>query len=326
MQKFNPRLLAFPGGRWLGWAIGLAIIVPMAWQHYQRSQPYNGFSLDRLSIPEEQLETGGPGRDDIPALTDPRTISPQLADYLAPEAPVIGIAVNGESRAYPYAILNWHEIINDRLGGEAIVVSYCPLCGSGVAFEGALDGRRLLFGVSGLLYQENLLLYDRGTASLWSQMTGTAISGPMLGRQLRQLPIEHVTWSQWQASHPDTDVLSVGTGYRRDYQHDPYREYRIALAARGVGDSRLPANALVIGVQYKGVTKAYPFSVLAKTKPDGRFQDFLHDDWIEIAFDATTRSAAVQGSHGEPIPFILSYWFAWHAFNPDTLLHAADEI
>jgi len=137
----------------------------------------NGFVLDDALVPAKQILSGGPGRDGIPSLDYPAFIVARNADYLNEEDRILGIEVNGVARAYPIRILNYHEIVNDIVGGEAIVVTYCPLCGSGMAFNAEINNKSFEFGVSGLLYNSDVLLYDRQTGSLWSQILKTSVSG-----------------------------------------------------------------------------------------------------------------------------------------------------
>jgi len=149
-----------------------------------------GFSLSPTLIPADQILSGGPPKDGIPALTNPNTESAQHASlWLQEHDLVLGIVIQGKARAYPIRILNWHEIINDRIRGKSFVISYCPLCGSGMAFD--TDDR---FGVSGMLYQSDVLLYDKKTESLWSQLMMQAVAGSRTGEKLKLLPVKHSTW------------------------------------------------------------------------------------------------------------------------------------
>lgn len=319
-------LVSFPGARWVGWALALAIILPMAWERYQERRPFNGFDLSNASVPQEEIASGGPGRDGIPALTDPRIVSADKADFLVDEDRILGLVVGDNPRAYPLQILNWHEIVNDRLGGEYVVVSYCPLCGTGIAYRGEHDGQRLRLGVSGLLYRDNLLMYDRATHSLWSQITGEALSGPLQGKHLENLPLEHMTWGQWRKRYPRTDVLSIRTGHRRDYDQDPYAAYAAQAFAPGEHrDDRLPPKAWVIGVELGGKTRAYPFATLMEMGPKGIVHDSLGGQPLEISYHGEDRSATVRDVDGNVLPMMLAYWFAWLGFHPETSLYQGAE-
>ena len=144
----------------------------------------NGFDLTGASVPIDEIHHGGPPRDGIPSIDQPRFVSAVEADFLKPDDRVLGFHRPGIARAYPISILNWHEVVNDRVGGEPIAVTFCPLCGTGMVFSTRVDGRDLTLGVSGLLYNSDVLLYDRQTESLWSQIMSEAVSGPMKGSRL----------------------------------------------------------------------------------------------------------------------------------------------
>ena len=178
---------------------------------------------------------------------------------------MIGIEVDGERRAYPIRILNYHEIVNDRIGDTAFAVTYCPLCGTGVAFDAEVAGKAREFGVSGLLYNSDVLIYDRQSESLWSQIMSKAVSGPLKGARLRKIPIQHTRWEDWLEGG-DTLVLSLDTGYRRDYSRSPYGSYdddRNLYFPGNASSARYHPEERVIGFELDGRFKAYPFAELA---------------------------------------------------------------
>lgn len=279
----------------------------------------NGFDVSDSLIPTSDIHRGGPPRDGIPALTDPAFENAGAATWLAGEDRVLGVARNGVAKAYPLGIMNWHEVVNDRFGDEHIVVTYCPLCYSGMAFEAGIDGERHLFGVSGLLFNSDVLLYDRSSESLWSQIMGSAVSGPMRGRDLAAVPLANTTWDSWQASHPDSLVLSPRTGYRRDYGRDPYADYAqsrelmfpVAFRARG----HHPKER-IIGIGIGGEYKAYPFVELRRT--GGWFTDEVGGYSLTIMFDADSDTGRIEDADGEEVVSLTAYWFAWYAFHPET--------
>lgn len=279
----------------------------------------NGFAMDGALLPVAEIVSGGPLRDGIPAIDAPAFIAASAARGLADGDRVLGILRHGFARAYPVRILNWHEIVNDRFGDEHIVVSYCPLCGTGIAFlaDGALAPRT--FGVSGLLYNSDVLLYDRETESLWSQIMMQAISGPLKGTPLTPVPLSHTTWQDWRARHPGTVVLSTDTGFHRDYDRDPYLGYastRRLLFPVAARDRRYHEKERVLGVAIAGTFKAYPFSELAKT--DGDVTDTVATESLRIRFDRQHQSATAFDMHGKELPAVTAYWFAWYAFHPET--------
>lgn len=283
----------------------------------------NGFDLDDALIPLDKIRHGGPARDGIPSLDYPQTLNASQASYLRPGDRVLGVAVNGRHRAYPIRILNYHEIANDIVGGQAIVVTYCPLCGTGIAFGAERNGQIVEFGVSGLLYNSDVLLYDRETESLWSQIMKTAISGPRKGEKLETVVTSHTTWSDWSTRHPDTDVLTDDTGFRRDYRADPYPGYstsgRLYFPVE-VENKAYGRKELVMGLEIDGAFKAYPFSGLGKGPP--RFHDTHQGQAIEVVFDKKNQTARILDENGKEISTLMAFWFAWYAFHPGTEIYS----
>lgn len=281
----------------------------------------NGFDISNSSLPPEQILRGGPPRDGIPALSDPKLIAAGDADYLKPTDRIIGITLKGQSRAYPISILNWHEIVNDNIDGQQFAVTYCPLCGTAVAFDATIDGDSTEFGVSGLLYNSDVLLYDRDTESLWSQILSVAISGERIGTRLGLLPVSHTTWRDWREKHPDTLVLSEETGHSRDYQRDPYAGYEKSRYTYFAVNNEAPDNyhpkEIVVGLGIDGVYKAYPFIELDK-QGQSQFSDSVNGTRFDFDWDSTNRSITITDSSGQQVAGIQGFWFAWFAFHPDT--------
>ncbi|OGW84187.1 MAG: hypothetical protein A2Z83_03405 [Omnitrophica bacterium GWA2_52_8] len=277
-----------------------------------------GGDFSKHSIPLNEIYDGGPPKDGIPALFDPEFVSADEADFLRPADRILGLEAGGEAKAYPIKILNWHELVNDHVGGKSVLVSYCPLCGTGMAYDAVIDGKRFLFGVSGKLYNSNVLFYDRVTESLWSQLMMEAVTGPMTGEKLRLLPLEHTTWADWKRKHPQTKALSLKTGHSRDYFRDPYGDYeqnnRIFFPVAHE-DSRLSRKAWVVGVIINKQAKAYPLESLLP-----EVSDEIAGQKIRIEYDSKSRSAVVRNEQGEVMPSVQAYWFAWAAFYPETEL------
>ncbi len=178
----------------------------------------------------EEIAWGGVVKDGIPALVNATQISAASATYLTPDELVFGLTINGDTRAYPLRILDWHEMFNDVVGGVPVALAYCTLCGSGILYDMRVDGydAPFEFGSSGFLYRSNKLMYDQGTHSLWNQFTGRPVVGPLTGTgvELKTLPVAITDWQTWLAKHPDTTVLSLDTGYSRDYTPGaPYGSY-----------------------------------------------------------------------------------------------------
>jgi hypothetical protein len=175
----------------------------------------------------ENVTSGGPPKDGIPAIDEPRFVAADEMNYLLkPEDRVFVLSYQHEVRVYPQLVLVWHEIVNDTVAGEPLSVTYCPLTGSVVAFKGrAPDGTPLTFGTSGKLVNSNLLMYDRQTDSHWPQILGQAISGVLKGTTLEEIPFVWTTWERWKAQGVDAPVLSAETGHLRSYGQDPYGAY-----------------------------------------------------------------------------------------------------
>lgn len=279
----------------------------------------NGFRIDNALIPVNDIRKGGPPRDGIPSLDDPVFVSAEDATYLSGRDRVLGISINGFAHAYPIRILNYHEIVNDIVGGTAVAIIYCPLCGSGTAFEATINGRSYEFGVSGLLYNSDVLMYDRNTGSLWSQLMVQAVTGPMKGTRLQQLPLSHTSWQEWTERYPETRVLSNKTGYSRNYKVDPYPNYgRDGKLYFPVTHSskKYRRKEIVMGLEIDGQFKAYPFKELKKG--ESRFDDEFAGAKFSVEFDAKHRTARVVKADGSEISTITAFWFAWYAFHPET--------
>ena len=243
------------------------------------------------------------------------------ADYLEPADRVIGIELHGEARAYPVSILNWHEIVNDEIGGQRFAVTYCPLCGTAVAFDATIDGKPTDFGVSGLLYNSDVLLYDRATESLCSQILARSIAGERVGKNLLPIPTSHTTWRDWLGEHPATLVMSDDTGYHRDYGRDPYAGYEQSRYTYFAVNNEAPDNyhpkEVVLGLGVNGVYKAYPFIELDKHGRE-RFSDRVGGSEFNFEWDSDNRSVTVTDRDGKAVAGIQGFWFAWFAFHPET--------
>lgn len=287
----------------------------------------NGFDLTNSLIPADQILQGGPPRDGIPSIDKPKFVAARSANFLKPGDRVIGVTYNGESRAYPINILNWHEIVNDSIRGKAVSVTYCPLCGTGLVYEGSVNGRALTLGVSGLLYNSDVLLYDRETQTLWSQILSKAINGPLSGQKLTMISSSQTSWAKWLKQHPNTKVLSTDTGFNRDYTRSPYGNYDNNT------ETYFPVNAQsrqyhpkerVMGITINGKHKAYPFAELAKLGTT-RFQDQFQGKQLTLEIDVPNRDGKILDANGKPIDLVNGFWFAWYAFHPDTTVFKAGQ-
>jgi len=279
------------------------------------------FDLSRSRVDLRELMPGGPGKDGIPALTNPRFVTPDQARYLAEQELVVGISLSGQDKAYPIRILTLHEIVNDAVADIPVAVTWCPLTRSAVVFDRRLDGETLDFGVSGLLYNSNLVMYDRNHACLWPQLAKSAVTGKLSSKRLKILPSLVATWGEWRRMHPNTLILSPDTGFPIDYNYNPYLGYqaspKLMFPVKGF-DNRLPPKSLVIGIRIKNVAKAYPIQLInSVTYP---LEDAVAGISIRI-HPGFGNTAYITDAQGNLLPATVAYWFAWSAFNRDTLLH-----
>ncbi len=277
----------------------------------------NGFDLADADIPYSQDLLGGPPRDGIPALTDPPRDPFEVANrWIEDDDRVIGVAFGDEAVAYPIAILNWHELVNDVVGGRPILVTFCPLCRTGIVFDARLGGERRLFGVSGLLYHSDVVLYDRKSDSLFPQLMMRAVSGPLKGQRLPAVEFTVTSWRAWKARHPETDALSLSTGHAKDYFTDPYAGYH-------------RSGALMFPVRFKSAgrrAKEWAFLVGAPDKPvlvpeavaetweTGRRK--LPDGRV-LTYRAEERTLTANSAGGQSVTVVPGYWFAHRAFYPN---------
>lgn len=281
----------------------------------------NGFDTTQALIPENQIFSGGPDKDGIPAIDKPVFIKAREADFLKANDRILGIEIDGISKAYPIRILNWHEIVNDKITNTSYTVTYCPLCGTGMAFNSSIKGETLSFGVSGLLYNSDVLLYDRQSESLWSQILAKAVTGKHKGTELVMLPLHHTTWFDWKRHHPSTSVLSTDTGYWRNYNKDPYGDYknttRLIFPVFNKSPARLHPKENVLGLAIGNTYKAYPFIELNK-QGSKHLSDSVNNTQISVHWNQEQQSGYITDDKGKVIPIIQSYWFAWYAFHPET--------
>ena len=333
--------------------------------------------FSRHTVAFADIFSGGVGRDGIPPIDNPRFESIEEAEAVMNDLePVVTFKINGEARAYPLAILTWHEIINDVVGGEPVTITFCPLCNTAIVFDRRLDGTVHEFGVSGNLRISDLIMYDRETHTWWQQLTGEGIVGVQAGKRLTFLPAPIISWADFKEANPDSLVLSRDTGFSRPYGSNPYAGYdrvdRPPFLFEGEKDDRLLPKERVAAIEIGDVSAAFPFPVLETErvvnypvngtdvvvffKPgtvsaldraliidskdvgatgvfdadlDGRTLTFRLQDG-EFVDDQTGSVWNILGEavEGEmtgksltPIVHGNHFWFAWGAFNPDTLIY-----
>ena len=354
-----------PGKGWPGW---------MLWQQaHPEIEPFEGFDIFKADIMAaldpnfrqflregvahdirlEEITWGGVVKDGIPALTNPKHLEADEASYITPDELVFGVEINGDARAYPLRILDWHEMFNDVVGGQPVSLAYCTLCGAGILYKTDLEGQDepVIFGSSGFLYRSNKLMYDQATKSLWNQFTGKPVVGPLTGSgiELEILPVAITSWAAWLDQHPDTKLLSLETGYDRDYT--PGRPYGTYFSSPNlmfpalVDDERLKAKDLVYAVRVDGLAKAWPLTDFDNGKV---LNDRIGDLQVTLIGDAETRTVraylredvvvkatedptaviagnlpmkiteealvAEDGTSFERLPGHIAFWFAWQGF------------
>ena len=222
----------------------------------------------RRAVDLNEIESGGPSKDGIPAIDNPRFVPSQEASrWLDAREPVIVFEHAGDARAYPLQILMFHEIVNDTVGGLPVAVTFCPLCNASIVFDRRVAGAVLDFGTTGKLRKSDLVMYDRRSESWWQQFTGKGIVGRYASTTLIQLPSTIAAFADFRKGFPQGRVLSRQTGFNRPYGRNPYRGYdRIGdtpFLFRDPVDPRLPAMERVLGVTHGGKTRIYPFAALA---------------------------------------------------------------
>jgi hypothetical protein len=369
----QPKLLTFGSIGWVLLLMGLictALVVwavgPAVMRGGKRPPGDNkniesyGFDLSNLNVPRDLVVRGMMHRDMVPVMFDPqhsgpddaggdpadrwkkmqRANDPKYGKYLVPGDKVIGVTINGESRAYPLLAMYVHDVVNDTLGGVPLAVTYFWPSDSTVVFDRRMNDSVMTFGVSGLVYNSNALYYDRPAsindddppqslpeASLWSQLLGHAVAGPLAGRELIQLPATLTTWGVWSEAHPETTVLNINLSMASRYKDAaPTRYFKSAEFHYSyrptIPDNSLPAKARVVVVMANGQLRVYPVGLLAqwaKASDDGK--SCAHDlGGVRLHFtvDGVNETATVTTSDpNAKLLVIPAFWFAWHAMHPD---------
>ncbi len=235
-------------------------------------QFYKNFSTDfgRSTVRFDTVIPGGPPKDGIPSIDKPIFTDVQdAAEWIRDNEPVLVLRLEGHLRVYPLQILMWHEIVNDTVGETPVVISYCPLCNTGIAFLAAVDGTRLTFGTTGLLRYSNLIMYDRQTESWWQQATGEAIAGDYAGGNLKLLPLALLPWKQVEEHYSDAEVLSRESGNAGwPYGSSPYEGYDTSLRPflyRGPElEERLSPMERLLAVRIEDEEKAFTYRQLRR--------------------------------------------------------------
>lgn len=259
--------------------------------------------------------SGGPSKDDIPAINDPRFVP--IASFPHPDS-VQAIVIEGRSevKAYPYNILVWHEIVNDTVDGTPVAVTFCPLCGSAIVFDRVLpDGQTTTFGVSGGLLESNMIMFDRTSETLWQQSTGQSLAGKYFGHRLPLHKFQLLTVGETKAQFPEALIQSDSTGHMRDYSRNPYAGYDKSEGfyfSPSVTDKRYPAKEIFVAFNLNGTPVAVPWRALENG------QTYSHAvDGTSVTLSKTDNKLSISGPGGTDIPFYFEMWFSWAVQHKD---------
>ena len=321
-------------------------------EEYFRDRPKTNIRLD-------EVRWGGVRRDGIPPLDHPKMLTANQAGYLAETDVIFGVSVNGEARAYPKRILAWHEMVRDKIAGQEFNGVYCTLCGSMILYRTKIAGKHYELGTSGFLYRSNKLIYDQETKSLWSTLEGEPVVGSLVGRGLKLEPLSVVTttWGEWKERHPETEVLSLATGFERDYSegaayHDYFATDDLMFIVPG-SDQRLKNKAEVLALRF-GTRGAPPLAIAQQLLSKHPIYQGKHGGLDYVVLTDRTGANRVYESGGETFARLTetsvtsaggqewrlteaallgpnekrlkrlaahrAFWFGWHAAYPETEL------
>lgn len=303
-------------------ALGCAGTVPAQTNPFAADWPATDFT--RLAVDLSEVISGGPPRDGIPAIMDPVFLPAAQETQLDDREPVMTFQPEtGPARAYPIRYLMWHEIVNDRIVGQPIAVTFCPLCNTGMVFDARLGGQTHSFGVSGLLRHSDMIMYDHQTESWWQQATGDAIAGAMTGQRLIQLPAWMESWAAFRTAHPGGLVMDE-PDWRRAYGSNPYRSYDTTRPFLYAGEDPphgIPPLERVVRVG----DRAWPLTRLARAGTITEAGVTL--SWVagqasaldtgEIAAGRDVGNVRVRDAAGRDVVHDIPFAFAFHAFHPD---------
>lgn len=297
-----------------------ALANPAAWRH---EWPDTDFSKSAVAF--DEIMSGGPPKDGIPALTDVSFITADRETRVEDREPVITLEIEGEApRAYPVRYLIWHEIANDTVGGIPVAVTYCPLCNSGMVFDRRVNGQVLTFGVTGKLRKSNMVMYDRETQSWWQQAIGRGIVGRHTGTELQQLPAWMESFAEYRARNPQGLVMDE-PDWRRQYGQNPYVSYDRSSRPFLYNGEMPPHGVNPLARVVRVGDRAWPFERL-------RREGEVSEAGVRIAWTAGQASALdaarigqgrdvgtvrVRDAEGRDIPYDVLFAFAFHAFWPD---------
>jgi len=293
-------------------------------QNIFKNNPSSKFSRYNLTtdtskslIDLQQVLSGGPGKDGIPSIDSPKFVSvSEAGEFVKDEFLGIFLELDGEQRFYPNNILVWHEIVNDKIGANQIAITFCPLCGSAIVFDRNVEGKTLDFGVSGLLYQSNLLMFDRKTESLWSQIEGRAVIGELTGTDLKIIDSQLISFLDIKTKFPRAKVLSTNTGANRNYNRYPYGDYEMQndefyfpVAYKGQ-DINIQSKTIMYASTINKTPVAFAFLNLKDT---GRAK--IKVEGLEITAEFKEGQVSITDESGNTYPGYFTMWFSWANHN-----------
>ncbi len=267
----------------------------------------------KYSIDLKQIRRGGPRKDGIPALNHPDFVSVDVAETKKNQLGIV-VSVEDETRFYPYNIIVWHELVNDSIGDLDFLVSFCPLCGSGIVYDRKVDGETLEFGVSGMLFESNMLMFDRDSESLWSQSRSEAVVGDRLGQRLEVLPMQLMRFEQVREKYPEVRVLSRKTGYVREYDRWPYSGYaqrdELVFPVSSQSD-RFATKQMLYVLPMAENSLAIPLAFLQ----EGQNQQSVSGHNVVLTKTGEVMQATVDG---KPAAGYYEMWFSWFVQHGET--------
>lgn len=307
----------------VGTALALGVILaaaPLAAEPVK-----NGFDLAGARVPASEIVEGGPARDGIRSVDEPSWASPEEArEWVAPGNPVIGVSLGGEALTVPLHLIEYHQVVNAAIGDRPIAITYDPLTGVPRAWERLVEDRTLELGVSGLVHNGSFLMYDRQTESLWVQLTGRALAGPLAGRELPRLRVRMEPLAAWLSRHPGAKVMERPAPRKIDYRYSPFSAYiaseTVPFPVKARDDAHHPKE-MALGVEAEGVARAYLST--AVTAAGGRVRDEVAGHTLELVYDV--EEAVFSWEAPPELRVTEGFWFAWKAFHPDTEVWQPEE-
>jgi hypothetical protein len=300
-----------------------------------RGEGWSKTDFTKRLIEWDEIASGGPPKDGIPAIDSPRFGSIDQERSIDAKEAVIGLAINGDARAYPIRILMWHEIVNDTVGGVPVVVTYCPLCNSAIVFERRSEPGLLTFGTTGKLRNSDLVMYDRQTESWWQQFTGRSIVGQLAGQKLKVIPSRLESFALFKNRHPDGRVLMPTDASVRDYGRNPYEGYdtsKIPFLYRGEFPEGINPMARVIAIREGGTASAVTLELLRQEREIAIGDVVLSWkagqasalDKMRVGGGREVGNVMAQRKDGQgrkkDVPYDVTFAFAFHAFHPSSAI------